>query len=172
MYFSVTSSRRHFCFGVLCLPPGITVLLSLTVFMLMVAEIMPATSDSVPLIGQFLSVCACAGVGGGFISYSLSSIVMMNKSCYLSMCHRSILCQHHGDRRDVSRGHGHRPSVSSPQSQQRTDATLGEFVSPPSSFLYLQLSLPELCHLQTTGSFRFERNANICSKLEMRYNLY
>uniref|UniRef100_A0A2K6LFW3 Cholinergic receptor nicotinic alpha 7 subunit n=1 Tax=Rhinopithecus bieti TaxID=61621 RepID=A0A2K6LFW3_RHIBE len=30
---------------------GITVLLSLTVFMLLVAEIMPATSDSVPLIG-------------------------------------------------------------------------------------------------------------------------
>lgn len=32
-------------------PAGITVLLSLTVFMLLVAEIMPATSDSVPLIG-------------------------------------------------------------------------------------------------------------------------
>ncbi|PNI19194.1 CHRNA7 isoform 4, partial [Pan troglodytes] len=31
---------------------GITVLLSLTVFMLLVAEIMPATSDSVPLIDQ------------------------------------------------------------------------------------------------------------------------
>lgn len=49
--------------GVLRLPPGITVLLSLTVFMLMVAEIMPATSDSVPLIGQCLSlrahVCFC-----------------------------------------------------------------------------------------------------------------
>lgn len=34
--------------------PGITVLLSLTVFMLLVAEIMPATSDSVPLIGKKL----------------------------------------------------------------------------------------------------------------------
>lgn len=32
--------------------PGITVLLSLTVFMLLVAEIMPPTSDSVPLIGE------------------------------------------------------------------------------------------------------------------------
>ncbi|KAG9331206.1 hypothetical protein JZ751_019749 [Albula glossodonta] len=31
---------------------GITVLLSLTVFMLLVAEIMPATSDTVPLIGE------------------------------------------------------------------------------------------------------------------------
>uniref|UniRef100_A0A8C5DG08 Neuronal acetylcholine receptor subunit alpha-7-like n=1 Tax=Gouania willdenowi TaxID=441366 RepID=A0A8C5DG08_GOUWI len=34
---------------------GITVLLSLTVFMLLVAEIMPATSDSVPLIGQYFA---------------------------------------------------------------------------------------------------------------------
>ncbi|XP_067328424.1 neuronal acetylcholine receptor subunit alpha-7-like isoform X3 [Anolis sagrei] len=32
---------------------GITVLLSLTVFMLLVAEVMPATSDSIPLIGQY-----------------------------------------------------------------------------------------------------------------------
>uniref|UniRef100_A0A8B9M021 Si:ch211-39a7.1 n=1 Tax=Astyanax mexicanus TaxID=7994 RepID=A0A8B9M021_ASTMX len=32
---------------------GITVLLSLTVFMLLVAEIMPATSDSIPLIGNY-----------------------------------------------------------------------------------------------------------------------
>lgn len=43
-----------FCF-ILTFPlsrlSGITVLLSLTVFMLLVAEIMPATSDSVPLIG-------------------------------------------------------------------------------------------------------------------------
>lgn len=47
--------------GILCVsadvsaclsPSGITVLLSLTVFMLLVAEIMPATSDSVPLIGK------------------------------------------------------------------------------------------------------------------------
>lgn len=36
----------------LCSSAGITVLLSLTVFMLLVAEIMPATSDSVPLIGK------------------------------------------------------------------------------------------------------------------------
>lgn len=52
--FLLLSLRRLFSPGVLYLLPGITVLLSLTVFMLMVAEIMPATSDSVPLIGQFL----------------------------------------------------------------------------------------------------------------------
>ncbi|XP_033965070.1 neuronal acetylcholine receptor subunit alpha-7a isoform X1 [Pseudochaenichthys georgianus] len=34
---------------------GITVLLSLTVFMLLVAEIMPATSDSVPVIAQYFA---------------------------------------------------------------------------------------------------------------------
>ncbi|XP_061462912.1 neuronal acetylcholine receptor subunit alpha-7-like [Rhineura floridana] len=34
---------------------GITVLLSLTVFMLLVAEVMPATSDSIPLIGQYFA---------------------------------------------------------------------------------------------------------------------
>ncbi|XP_077446502.1 neuronal acetylcholine receptor subunit alpha-7-like [Stigmatopora argus] len=42
---------------------GITVLLSLTVFMLLVAEIMPATSDSVPLIGQyFASIMVIVGM--------------------------------------------------------------------------------------------------------------
>jgi len=34
---------------------GVTILLSLTVFLLLVAESMPPTSDAVPLIGQFLS---------------------------------------------------------------------------------------------------------------------
>jgi len=33
---------------------GVTILLSLTVFLLLVAESMPPTSDAVPLIGQFL----------------------------------------------------------------------------------------------------------------------
>lgn len=41
---------------------GITVLLSLTVFMLLVAEIMPATSDSVPLIGEW----SCPSQRGGW----------------------------------------------------------------------------------------------------------
>lgn len=32
---------------------GVTILLSLTVFLNMVAETMPATSDAVPLLGEF-----------------------------------------------------------------------------------------------------------------------
>jgi len=32
--------------------PGVTILLSLTVFLNMVAETMPATSDAVPLLGK------------------------------------------------------------------------------------------------------------------------
>ena len=32
--------------------PGVTILLSLTVFLLLVAETMPPTSDAVPLIGE------------------------------------------------------------------------------------------------------------------------
>lgn len=34
---------------------GITVLLSLTVFMLVIAENMPATSDNIPVLGESLS---------------------------------------------------------------------------------------------------------------------
>lgn len=50
---------------VFCLPPdsgekialGITVLLAFSVFVLAIAEKMPETSDSMPLIGKFVVVC-------------------------------------------------------------------------------------------------------------------
>lgn len=51
----MVSLWRRSCSPSVSLSPGITVLLSLTVFMLLVAEIMPATSDSVPLIGRLYS---------------------------------------------------------------------------------------------------------------------
>lgn len=35
--------------------PGVTILLSLTVFLNMVAETMPATSDAVPLLGTYFN---------------------------------------------------------------------------------------------------------------------
>lgn len=58
-WISYTGGPRWCHYGdghvLLLLLPGITVLLSLTVFMLLVAEIMPATSDSVPLIGRLYS---------------------------------------------------------------------------------------------------------------------
>nr|XP_029511183.1 neuronal acetylcholine receptor subunit alpha-7-like [Oncorhynchus nerka] len=45
------------------LSPGITILLSQTFFMLLVAEIMPATSDCIPLIGQyFVSTMVTVGM--------------------------------------------------------------------------------------------------------------
>jgi hypothetical protein len=43
-------THRHFNF--MFLLPGVTILLSLTVFLNMVAETMPATSDAVPLFGK------------------------------------------------------------------------------------------------------------------------
>ena len=49
------SDRSKFCTAA-----GVTILLSLTVFLLLVAEAMPPTSDALPLIGQ--CVCVCVGV--------------------------------------------------------------------------------------------------------------
>lgn len=56
--------------------PGITVLLSLTVFMLLVAEIMPATSDSVPLIGKNRLLKCC----NNFFSPKLNGFASLNKN--------------------------------------------------------------------------------------------
>ena len=39
--------------------PGVTILLSLTVFLLLVAETMPPTSDAVPLIGEGVQERCC-----------------------------------------------------------------------------------------------------------------
>ncbi|CAK9293207.1 unnamed protein product [Gordionus sp. m RMFG-2023] len=60
--YEVVIRRRTLYYG-FALPPdsgekltlGVTILLSLTVFLLLVAETMPATSDSVPLIGIYFS---------------------------------------------------------------------------------------------------------------------
>lgn len=108
--------------GALRLPPGITVLLSLTVFMLMVAEIMPATSDSVPLIGVFFLALSCAEKNfcicwkeKQYMPFSMVPVPL-----------RSVLCQHHGDCGDVRCCHSHRPSVSPSQPQQRTYAAIGK----------------------------------------------
>lgn len=83
---------------------GITVLLSLTVFMLLVAEIMPATSDSVPLIGklttafilfyplsnegqwlwptaaEFEKCCRLMGSSDGLIPYTTFMLSALNKT--------------------------------------------------------------------------------------------
>jgi len=44
---------------------GVTILLSLTVFLLLVAETMPPTSDAVPLIGRSPAVTSSANYTPG-----------------------------------------------------------------------------------------------------------
>lgn len=46
---------------------GVTILLSLTVFLNMVAETMPATSDAVPLLGKMILFTNLSGV----LAYSI-----------------------------------------------------------------------------------------------------
>lgn len=67
-----------FYFPLSCLT-GITVLLSLTVFMLLVAEIMPATSDSVPLIGKLRA------------SFKLEIVLNLMKNFFVDVVLDSIL---------------------------------------------------------------------------------
>lgn len=57
---TVTSNKFAFSFSFSLVPfssTGVTILLSLTVFLNMVAETMPATSDAVPLLGKIN--CSC-----------------------------------------------------------------------------------------------------------------
>lgn len=54
---------------------GVTILLSLTVFLNMVAETMPATSDAVPLLGKMILFTNLSGVHAYSIyMYYLSSL--------------------------------------------------------------------------------------------------
>ncbi|KAE8295899.1 Neuronal acetylcholine receptor subunit alpha-7 Precursor [Larimichthys crocea] len=65
---------------------GITVLLSLTVFMLLVAEIMPATSDSVPLIAQYFATTMVIGsVGHRYSSGSAVSSPRPRRGTHATM---------------------------------------------------------------------------------------
>lgn len=38
---------------------GITTLLSMTVFLMIVADKMPPTSEDLPLVGEYMSLCLC-----------------------------------------------------------------------------------------------------------------
>ena len=67
-----TQTQAHLSQVFMCvfLLPGVTILLSLTVFLNMVAETMPATSDAVPLLGKPVChctrpACLCLGDRGG-----------------------------------------------------------------------------------------------------------
>ena len=111
-----------------CFRSGITVLLSLTVFMLMVAEIMPATSDSVPLIGQsFLLLLQLRLIFNTVWTVTLLSQKLSSfPPIHLLLHCRPVLCQHHGDRRDVCRGDSLRALLQPSRPQQRGHAQMGE----------------------------------------------
>ncbi len=74
IHYAITCMFHAVISFVLYLFTGITVLLSLTVFMLLVAEIMPATSDSIPLIGK-----AC-----------MSVFVNILKELFIQICCKNV----------------------------------------------------------------------------------
>ncbi|KAM8825772.1 neuronal acetylcholine receptor subunit alpha-7-like isoform 1-T1 [Synchiropus picturatus] len=138
---------------------GITVLLSLTVFMLMVAEIMPATSDSVPLIGQYfastmvivgMSVVATVIVlqfhhhnpNNGHIPRWVNLVLLQWVPWFLRM-------KRPGEGGDSTNSHA--DSQSKTLSSPTTTATTTSIHTPvpsilPQSFTYLHASLAQLSH--------------------------
>lgn len=140
---------------------GITVLLSLTVFMLMVAEIMPATSDSVPLIGQyFASTMVIVGM-----SVVATVIVLQfhhhnpNNGPMPRLLHLVLLqwvpwflrMKRPGENADPSLPHSHGDVQSKNLASPTTSATTTTIPTPvpsvlPQSLTSLQASLAQLNH--------------------------
>lgn len=73
---------------------GVTILLSLTVFLNMVAETMPATSDAVPLLGKMILFTNLSGVHAYSIyMYYLSSLSLsyyIHTYIYISYRNRCV----------------------------------------------------------------------------------
>ncbi|KAM4600366.1 neuronal acetylcholine receptor subunit alpha-7-like, partial [Polymixia lowei] len=140
---------------------GITVLLSLTVFMLMVAEIMPATSDSVPLIGQYfastmvivgMSVVATVIVlqfhhhdpNSGNMPHWVQLILLQWVPWFLRM-------KRPGEGADPTHPHSQADSQSKTLSSPTTTTTTATSPTPapsilPQSLTSLQASLSQLSH--------------------------
>ncbi|XP_071369027.1 neuronal acetylcholine receptor subunit alpha-7-like [Centroberyx affinis] len=140
---------------------GITVLLSLTVFMLMVAEIMPATSDSVPLIGQyFASTMVIVGMSvvatvivlqfhhhnpdGGHMPRWVHLVLLQWVPWFLRM-------KRPGEGMDPTLPHSQADSQSKTLSSPTTTTTTATTPTPapsiiPQSLTSLQASLAQLSH--------------------------
>lgn len=71
-------------------------------------------------------VCTCLTVCGFQWFQENGCIVHIEFSSVLFVC-RAVLCQHHGDCWHVRGSYSHCPSVSSSQSKQWANATLGEY---------------------------------------------
>lgn len=131
---------------------GITVLLSLTVFMLLVAEIMPATSDSVPLIGGCCPLTDSSKVKAADLLLKVDAIELPDDSSVYQqvlvtplaisdaeealvgdfdmsvlVTPRPVLCQYNDHRGDVSGRHRGGSAVPSSRSQWGKHAQMGEF---------------------------------------------
>ncbi|KAM9852479.1 neuronal acetylcholine receptor subunit alpha-7-like [Aulostomus maculatus] len=140
---------------------GITVLLSLTVFMLMVAEIMPATSDSVPLIGQyFASTMVIVGMS------VVATVIVLQfhhhnpKSDHIPRWVNLVLLQwvpwflrmkRPGEGMDPTLPHSQADTQSKTLSSPTTTATTTTIPTPvpamlPQSFSSLQASLAQFNH--------------------------
>ncbi|XP_076863207.1 neuronal acetylcholine receptor subunit alpha-7 [Brachyhypopomus gauderio] len=148
---------------------GITVLLSLTVFMLLVAEIMPATSDSVPLIAQYFATTMVI-VGLSVIATVLvlqyhhrdpdgGKMPKWTRVVLLNWCAWFLRMRRPGDERVRSACHNkqpHRASVSS------TELSISQGVLQPNNanMLYIGFRGMEGVHYATSPS-----SAVLCGRL-------
>lgn len=69
---------------------GVTVLLALTVFQLMVAESMPP-SESVPLIGESVLIYYCAEAGLSMMFWNLRMVSVLSKCVFRYIINLSVL---------------------------------------------------------------------------------
>ena len=96
---------------------GVTVMLSLTVFMNIVSELMPITSDAVPLVGR------STPHDNPFVwgPRRLLSVMIM-----IMFLWRNIFQLYHGDGGQQCPAHSIRPQLPPPQSWHSPDADLGK----------------------------------------------
>ncbi|XP_023282486.1 neuronal acetylcholine receptor subunit alpha-7-like isoform X1 [Seriola lalandi dorsalis] len=139
---------------------GITVLLSLTVFMLLVAEIMPATSDSVPLIAQYFATTMVI-VGLSVIATVLvlqyhhhdpdgSKMPKWTRVILLNWCAWFLRMKRPGEERVRSACHNKAPR----SSVTSIDVSAGASAPPPTNgnVLYVGMRSLESIHYSTAAT--------------------
>lgn len=74
--------------SVILFVPGVTILLSITVFSLLVAQVLPQTSDAVPLIGQIAFHFAAAATAAAACYFPL--ITFIKQKYFKTMIHSFV----------------------------------------------------------------------------------